>query len=345
VAILAICWDHWRPIAWERWLPFEVCLFFFLVMTGYLITSSLLRERDRGESGGVAWRGKMMWTYQVRRGLRILAPYYAALALAWLVGASDMLAAWPWYAGHLSNIHMAFLEQWPPGVNHFWSLSMQQQFYLVWPLVIWWLPRRLMIPAVIVFAAIGPLARYFNDHMLAWCARPQVLTISCLDYFGVGALMAIAQWYGMSLTSRALRWISIAAFAVYALMFTTYELGGPTFGLRFLQQTFLSIALCGFIARGIVGFGGSFGKFLQHPTLLRIGQLSYGIYLFHNLAPLIAGKLMPFLWNGAFDSGVAAMLKIAVFAGLTWAMALASWRWIEMPLQQLSAKMASRSAP
>lgn len=342
VAILAICWDHWRPGGWVRWMPFEVCLFFFLVMTGYLITGSLLRERDRGDSGGVTWRGKMMWIYQVRRGLRILAPYYAALAIAWLVRAPDMLAAWPWYAGHLSNIHMAFLDRWPSGTNHFWSLSMQQQFYLIWPLFIWWMPRGLIIPAVCVFAAVGPIARYFNDHMLAWCARPEVLTISCLDYFGVGALMAIAQWRGMLLTSRALRWVSITAFSVYVVMFTTHELGGSTFGMRFLQQSFLSVGLCGFIACGITGFGGRLGKCLKHPAMLRIGQLSYGIYLFHNLAPLLVGKLMPFLWNGAFENGVPAMLRIGVFAGATWAMALASWRWIEMPLQKLSAKMATR---
>jgi peptidoglycan/LPS O-acetylase OafA/YrhL len=339
VAILAICWDHWRPGGWSRWLPFEVCLFFFLVMTGYLITSSLLRERDRGEAGGVAWRGRMMWSYQVRRGLRILAPYYVALAIAWLVGAPDMRAAWPWYAGHLSNIHMAFLDQWPAGTNHFWSLSMQQQFYLVWPLVIWWLPRGLIIPAVCAFAALGPISRFFNDHMLAWCVRPEVLTISCLDYFGVGALMAVAQWRGMLLTSPVLRWISIMAVVAYAVMFTTHAFGAPTYGMRFLQQTLLSVGLCGFIASGIVGFGGRLGKFLEQPALLRIGQLSYGIYLFHNLAPLVAGKLMPFLWNGVFDKGIPALLRVGIFAGMTWGMALASWRWIELPLQDFRKRM------
>lgn len=280
-----------------------------------------------------------MWSYQVRRGLRILAPYYAALAIAWLFRAPDMLEAWPWYVGHLSNIHMAFLDQWPAGTNHFWSLSMQQQFYLVWPLVIWCLPRCLILPAVCVFAAVGPLSRFFSEQMLAWCVRPEVLTISCLDYFGVGALMAIAQRRGMLLTSPVLRGISIIAVTAYALMFMAHALGAPTHGMRFLQQTFLSVGLCGYIASGVVGFRGRLGKCLEHPALLRIGQLSYGIYLFHNLAPLVAGKLMPFLWNGAFDKGIPALLKVGVFAGLTWCMALASWRWIEMPLQGLRKRM------
>jgi peptidoglycan/LPS O-acetylase OafA/YrhL len=109
--------------------------------------------------------------------------------------------------------------------------------------------------------------------------------------------------------------------------------------MRFLQQTLLSVGLCGFIASGVVGFRGRLGKLLEQPALLRIGQLSYGIYLFHNLAPLVAGKLMPFLWNGAFDKGIPALLKVGVFAGLTWGMALASWRCIELPLQDLRKRM------
>ena len=56
VAMMAICWDHWCPASWPRVFPFEVFLFFFLVLTGYLITGSLLRERDRSEARGGAWK-------------------------------------------------------------------------------------------------------------------------------------------------------------------------------------------------------------------------------------------------------------------------------------------------
>jgi hypothetical protein len=51
---------------------------------------------------------------------------------------------------------------------------------------------------------------------------------------------------------------------------------------------------------------------------------------------------MPFLWNGAFESGILALLKVSVFAGLTWGMALASWHWIELPLQDLRTRMGKR---
>ena len=333
VAMLAICWDHWRPPGWPRIFPFEVFLFFFIVMTGYLITGSLLRERDRGEAGGTAWRMEALKTYQIRRGLRILAPYYAALALALLVQAPDMLPALGWYVCHLSNIHMALLGEWPAGTNHFWSLAMQQQFYLIWPFVIWFTPRKWLAPAIVAFAVIGPLTRFSGNFFADWCTWPQVLTWASFDYFGIGGLFALALHGGMSLESPGLRWISITAFVGYVALFGGHAMDWPTFGLRSLQQTLLAISICGFIAVGSVGFSGTLGRMLEHPLLQRVGQVSYGIYLFHNLAPLLAGKILPFLWNGSFETGIGALFRVAVFAATTWALTLASWRWIEQPLQ------------
>jgi peptidoglycan/LPS O-acetylase OafA/YrhL len=340
VAMLAICWDHWRPPGWPRLVPFEVFLFFFLVMTGYLITGSLLRERGRAEARGGPWRAGAMRVYQIRRGLRILAPYYAALALSLVVWAPDIRSGLPWYVLHLSNIHMAFLPDWPQGTNHFWSLSMQQQFYLFWPFVVWFVPRRWLPLAMVLVAAAGPVTRSQHDVFSAWCVRPDVLTWACLDYFAIGGLLALAQHRGMSLESPGLRWLALLAAAGYLALFGGHELGMPTFGLRCLQQTLLSIALCGFIAAATVGFPGPAGRLLERPWLQEIGRLSYGVYLYHNLAPLLAGRLLPFFWWPPFDTVWGAWLRVGLFAAVTWGLTLASWRWIERPLQGVRQRMA-----
>ena len=234
-------------------------------MTGYLITGSLLRERDRSEARGGPWKLEALRIYQIRRGLRILAPYYAALALALLVSA-DVRQALGWYVFHLSNIHMALLGDWPDGTNHFWSLSMQQQFYLVWPFVLWFVPRNRLVWAILLFSAIGPVSRSFHDELTAWFAWPQVMTWASLDYFGIGGLLALAVHRGMSLESPALRWISIAAFGGYIAVFGSHALGWPTFGLRSIQQTLLSISLCGLIAAATVGFPGMAGRLLEQAV-------------------------------------------------------------------------------
>ena len=343
IAMMAICWDHWCPPGWPRVFPFEIFLFFFLVLTGYLITGSLLRERDRSEARGGSWKAEALKTYQIRRGLRILAPYYAALALAWIVRAPDVVGPdIAWYALHLSNIHMAMLGYWPPGTNHFWSLAIQQQFYLIWPFVIWFLPRRWMLPVILAFTAAGPVTRVFSDAFLPWFAWPQVLTWATFDYFGIGGLLALAVHRGMSVESPGLRWVSFCGLAGYLAIYGSHALGGPTFGLRPIQQTLLSIALCGFIAAGTVGFSGIVKMILEHPALQRIGQVSYGIYLFHNLAPMVTGKIFWFLWNGPFETGIGVWFRLAVFAAVTWGLALASWRWIEQPLQGVRSRLAAR---
>ncbi len=340
--MMAICWDHWCPAGWPRVFPFEIFLFFFLVLTGYLITGSLLRERDRSAARGGAWKAAALKNYQVRRGLRILAPYYAALALGWLVWAPDLHGSLAWYVCHFSNIHMAILGSWPSGTNHFWSLAVQQQFYLIWPFVIWFLPRKWLVPAILLFAAVGPVARMFHDNLLPWFAWPQVLTWATCDYFGIGGLLALAVHRGMSLESPGLRWLAALGLAGYLGIFGSHEWGWPTFGLRAFQQTFLSIALCGLIAAGSVGFSGVMKTLLEHPQLQRIGQVSYGIYLFHNLAPLVAGKIFWFLWFGGFANIYGEILRIPSYAVVTWGLTLASWRWIEQPLQEVRAKLVPR---
>lgn len=344
--MVAICWDHWCPVGWPRVFPFEVFLFFFLVLTGYLITGSLLRERDRSEARGGKWKATALKNYQIRRGLRILAPYYAALALAWLVRAPDVTGpSIGWYVLHVSNIHMATLGYWPSGTNHFWSLAIQQQFYLIWPFVIWFLPRRALWLAMLIFAAIGPGTRLMHDVFLPWFAWPQVLTWSAFDYFGIGGLLAWAVHRGMSLESPALRWLATLSLAGYLAIFVSHSFGGPTFGLRPVQQTLLSIALCAVIARATVGFSGKLKTLLENRVLQRIGALSYGVYLFHNLAPLVAGKLFWFLWSAPFANPAGELLRVAVHAAITWGLTLASWRWIEQPLQGMRAKMARPREP
>lgn len=337
--MLAICWDHWRPEGWARVFPFEIFLFFFLVMTGYLITGSLLRERDRSEGGAGPWRMEAMRVYQIRRGLRILAPYYAALALAFLLGCADLRAAPWWYLLHGSNLHMATLADWPDGTNHFWSLSMQQQFYLIWPFVIWFLPRKLLVWALVAFTAMGPLARWNHGFLAQWFARPEVLTPACFDYFGTGGLLALAVHRGMRLDHRGLRGIATAGFAGYLAIFGANAAGIPTPGFLSFQQTLLSVALCGFIAAASIGFSGPAGRLLLHPALQRVGALSYGVYLFHNLAPLVAGKPFWFLWGPSFTGWFWDFVRIALYAAFTWLLALASWRWMEEPLQRVRGKV------
>lgn len=341
LAMLVICWDHWWPYRESRWIPYEVSLYLFLVMTGFLITGSLLRLREKQEDRGVPWRAKALREYHVRRGLRILAPYYGALAIAFALGSKDVWESPLTYLLHLSNIHMATLPDWPKDTSHFWSLAMQQQFYLVWPFVVWFLPRRVVPWMILVLCIAGPVFRHQSAAFEPWFARPEVLTTHCIDYFGWGALLAWAQVRGMSLENPGLRWVAWSGFAGYVALYACDRLGWPTHGLWVLQTSFLSVALCGFVATACVGFRGPCGTWLEWPTLRAIGAVSYGIYLFHNIAPLVVEKFCGFLWDDPFRNLLGEFFKglgiVLTTAGLT----LASWFWIERPLQKVREKIRS----
>lgn len=339
IAMIAIAWDHWTHDLWAKVFPHEIFLFLFLVLTGYLITGSLLREREKGEASGEKWKWRSMKTYQIRRGLRILAPYYAALLFAWVVRAPDVWPGLPWYVLHVSNIRMAIAGIWPAGTAHFWSLAMQQQFYLLWPFIIWFLPKRLLFPGILLVIIIAPISRWFEPLFYPYITWPDKMLWEAFDYFGMGALFALGVSRGMTMENRPLQIAGILSLGVYLYLFIGYDHGWPTFYLRSLQQTFLAVFLCALIAKAIVGFDGWPRKILEHPVILRIGMLSYGIYLYHNLAPLAAGKIFPFLWNGHFDHGPAVAIRIIAYAAITWLLTLASWRWIEKPLQEVRSKM------
>lgn len=339
VAMVGICWDHWCPAGWPRIFPFEVFLFFFLVLTGYLITGSLLREQERHRGLGGAWRLKALKNYQLRRGLRILVPYYLALLLGLLVCAPDLFVNFGWYFFHLSNLHMATLSYWPTGTNHFWSLAMQQQFYLIWPFVIWFTPRKWLILTLLGFSMVGPFSRMFQDSFNPWFASPQLLTWMAFDYFGVGSLLALAIHEKMPWQSRRLKWVVGSGLVGYCLIVTAHRLHLPTWGFRAFQQSFLSLALCGLIAIGTLGLPGRWKWLFENPAIQRVGQLSYGIYLFHNLAPLVTGKLFWFLWSAPFNNDWGAVLRVAIFAIVTWMLALACWKWVESPLQAVRSRL------
>ncbi len=333
LAMLGICWDHWVPKEWSFGLPYEIGLYFFLVLSGYFITSSLLRIRDRSEAGGGNWRWRAWKNFQWRRGLRIIVPYYAALAVAFVFLAPRLWDKLHWYLLYLTNFHVALIGEWPPGTSHFWSIAIQQQFYLFWPIVIWLTPRRFLPLAMLLFAATTPLSRHLHHLLSPPFIWPEKISWGVFDYFGIGGLMALVIHQGFPLSSRLWSILTVFGLTTYSLL--EWSSGQIRDAFMAFQSAFLAVGLCGVVGTASIGWQNLAGKFLETPFLQRVGILSYGIYLYHNLAPIVLGKIMPFLWWGPYaDSFFQIALRTACFAGLTWIMTKLSWRYIETPLNR-----------
>ena len=149
VAIGFVLLEHWlNPFATAMGVHGGYGVWLFFTLSGYLITGILLRYRDAVEAGRSSL-GEVLRVFFARRFLRILPVYYLFLLFAALAGRMSADSA-PWHLAYLSNFYF-----WQRGefaaMGHLWSLSVEEQFYMIWPVVII-LVARLRLPVVLVGA-------------------------------------------------------------------------------------------------------------------------------------------------------------------------------------------------
>jgi len=154
-----------------------------------LITGILLDCRGlvaRGQSAVTTVR-----QFYIRRFLRIVPAYYGVLLVTWLLGVPDVRATIKWDLLYLTNIYFVRANDWLHVVSHLWSLAVEEQFYLVWPAVILFVPRRRLRATVLAVAAAGVV---FRAAWLASDLPPMAvwaLPFGSLDSLAVGSLLAL----------------------------------------------------------------------------------------------------------------------------------------------------------
>ncbi|HEY8056766.1 MAG TPA: acyltransferase [Terriglobales bacterium] len=264
------------------WLGVNV----FFVISGFLITTLLLREQDR--------RGGMdLQRFYQRRALRILPVFYLyigvvalARAAGWLhFGWHDLLAP-SLFAGNLVSRH-----SWVLG--HFWSLSAEEQFYLLWPAVLLFAGRR---RAALVAAAVwllSPLWFLLCWHsglptLGAWFVDEQFIAAGCLLALGHGWLHQQA-WYRSLLTpGAAVLWLATLA----ALTAVARGTGGGHLARLAMVPLALLLALLADAAMT----APAIGRRLDWRPLAWLGTLSYSLYVWQELF-FQAGSGLAAPWN------------------------------------------------
>ena len=150
LAVLTVMVDHFSadvpnfPLPdWIRLGATGVRL--FLVLSGYFITASLRRARDRMDAGRLS-AGKTMAAFYWRRLLRIGPAYFVFAGIALLLNLGAIRHYWPWVFTGTVNWLIAWQDQWPLAISHLWSICVQEQFYLFWPCVVLFLGRKRLVP-------------------------------------------------------------------------------------------------------------------------------------------------------------------------------------------------------
>jgi len=323
----------------------------FFVLSGFLITGILLRTRLATEAPGDASRGMALRRFYIRRFLRIFPLYYFALGLAWhfkVDGAREGIA---WHVAYLSNVRF-FLEnaahpgEWGGRVAHFSSLAVEEQFYLIWPWVIFFAPRRWLPAIALGTAAFGPVFRYVvfsatgNDIT-------SVLLPGCVDSLALGAYLAMSvlpEFESHPLirpAGPALLWTGGALFVAYQAA----ERAGGWWTFR--QVSFdLAIALLGtwVVAKAARGISGPAWRLLGSTPVRYLGTISYGIYVYHLILPAMLPRIAGRLGHPDFFAPlVDQSLPFFAFYGITTIIVAAvSWHAFEAPINRLKDRFEYR---
>jgi peptidoglycan/LPS O-acetylase OafA/YrhL len=300
---------------------FGVSLFF--VLSSYLITELLLREKDLIGTLDVR-------SFYIRRILRIWPLYFAFLALAvvlqWIVpGQHVTWRAGMWFSLLAGNWFIVF-HGFPSSVIFpLWSVSIEEQFYITWPAVVRKVSENGILICAGVLLSVATIARiYLGLHHTGesdvWCN-----TFVQLDPIALGILMAVL------LRGEVPKFSRLARTAMLAAGIAGMALGSLYFGIKNDPLTTKRIVL-GYPS---IAIGGTLivlsvlrtSDKKANRALVYLGRISYGLYVFHVLGLLISDYTVP----NQTASLLRYALRVGVALAATITMSAISYRWLETP--------------
>jgi peptidoglycan/LPS O-acetylase OafA/YrhL len=322
----------------------------FFVLSGYLITGILLDDRARPS---------YFRNFYARRALRIFPLYYGVLFAIFVLlplvirlygldaSASgrllEVLAEFReiqhnqiWLWTYLSNFATALLDvQWW-SLSHFWSLAVEEHFYLVWPAVVLLLGRRSLMVLCAAIVVLSPAVRLAAPLVGVDLLATYVLTPCRLDGLATGAFLAAAARGpgGLSAWVPLGNWLGVAAAAGIGWGF--YQQGSAGHGAFFctIGFTLLAVAFGALLASAVTASpNGLTGRLFRSKSLRTLGKYSYGIYVYNRLLVLPVRILVQpeviASRGGSPLLGILAMQAVGMAASV--GIAMLSWHLYEAP--------------
>jgi len=350
IAILLVVVFHYVPRELKNPLEFIASLGWsgvdlFFVLSGFLITGILC---DTRESEGY------FKSFYMRRVLRLLPVYMLAVAVV-LVGTHLLSGTRSWvyipfffYGANIvlafPSAHINFLPHF--SCSHFWSLALEEQFYSIWPFVVFYIPRRRTLMTICVAGIV--IALSIRVSLLALHAPPWLAFAelpSRMDSLLAGALLSLGirgregeQW----VKPRTVRWIfalaaatlGIAIFVSKSVSFISPAIS--TFG-------FSAIAVAGACIIALALIPNTMASRVGKAGFLRFyGRYSYGLYIWHFLpSPMLASWTIPGLER--FPVMLAEFIRLAVLLAAFTLLSVMSYHLFETHFLRMKSRFAYRT--
>jgi peptidoglycan/LPS O-acetylase OafA/YrhL len=325
---------HLQPVTQYGWVGVDL----FFVISGFLITGILLDSKDSSH---------YFRNFYARRALRIWPLYYAVLCAVFCFyvfgrphssGAENLKWGWPYYILYIQNFFL--FDNAVPLLAVTWSLAVEEQFYITWPLVVLLCRPGRVRSIVFTLLLASPVIRLILDRTVG---NYPTITFGRMDGILFGSLLAL--WFRSETfsLSRLRKWASVmlvvGGIASVYLLTTSRNAG---------QHSILVYSALPVVFAGLVCFAAADSllprpvyKFLTNPVLSFVGKISYGLYLLHPLAYhtyyfLISKSHLPLDRDTFIQDTVAFVGEL----GLAFLFASASWYFFEQPILRLKKKFS-----
>jgi peptidoglycan/LPS O-acetylase OafA/YrhL len=311
----------------------------FFALSGFLITTLLLNEWS--STGTV--RLKNFW---IRRFLRLMPAYYlyvTGITIAiWCLPWSVLSTNGSWTPLGYTAALWSYLMNYPPygGIwngqittVHLWSLAVEEQYYVFWPVFLLLLLKNPKILVPVSWGLFATVLAYFifiaNDEqrVVLLYARGLSLFLASAVAISVHRSRAASKWQKLTvgranafLTASVL--VSVPAFVAPSLHLLTEQ------QIRLLLPVLVPIYVCAIARLWYGSVDGVWQFVLTHPVLVYIGKVSYGIYLYHEVARILTWWLTEPLLEG-FPRFLAYGTRLTLYMTLSVAIASVSFRFYE----------------
>ena len=293
----------------------------FFVISGFLITYLLLEEL--GQSGKISFRG-----FYLRRTFRIFPAFYFYILCVVIANQFGYLPLMQGDLLHASTFTMNYHHEREWALNHTWSLAVEEQFYLLWPLALFALGVRRALYCAILMLAVAPLIR--AGMWYGFDASPSAMT---REFQAVGDSVAVGCWLAVAYHRGCAmpwwfksNWFFIVPLSLPVVPALFYKFDPGLFYV--VGQSYVNFAAAAVIWRFIGCHDGISFRILNHRVLVWLGMLSYSLYLWQQ----------PFL----NDWSIAWFATWPVNLALTFVCAMLSFYLIERPFHRLGRTLAKR---
>jgi peptidoglycan/LPS O-acetylase OafA/YrhL len=316
----------------------DIGVWLFFVLSGFLITRILARTRAAIDGGQIRFSDGLSRFY-LRRTARIFPVYYLLLAFFTVValftsrdhfGPIERLAYWL----YATNVLVEVRHAWVGDFGHFWSLAIEEQFYLLFAPMVLLLPRAHTSKVAITFLVVGLVAKVALEIA---GASPIAIDVDSLVNF---TLLALGGLVGLAAQRPVPRFLvstgaQVGLLAIYVALPMASGSDARFWAWFGKSSSLLAAAM---LLQVFQNQEGLLVKILESKPVALLGRITYGAYLFHPFIHFRAAERLLRQFNLVLDWPRAFQLFVELAATLV--LAALSWRFIERPVLDRAARLA-----